>query len=121
MDNTSPDILLLVLESTPATHLSCYGYHRSTTPHLDQFATEGVLYEQAISAAPWTLPSHASLFTGLYTSQHGTHFGNPYLRNDLLTLAEMLQQRGYATAAFTTSARWSGLTPCFRQRPGWKR
>lgn len=103
MDNTSPDILLLVLESTPATHLSCYGYHRSTTPHLDQFATEGVLYEQAISAAPWTLPSHASLFTGLYTSQHGTHFGNPYLRNDLLTLAEMLQQRGYATAAFTTN------------------
>jgi arylsulfatase A-like enzyme len=103
MVGTSPDILLLVLESTPVTHLSCCGHHRPTTPHLDQFAAEGVLYEQAISAAPWTLPSHAGLFTGLYTSQHGTHFGNPYLRNDLVTLAEMLQQRGYATAAFATN------------------
>ncbi len=98
-----PDILLLVLESTPATHLSGYGYLRPTTPHLDRLAAEGVLYEQAISAGAWTLEAHASLFTGLYGSQHGTHLGHPYLREDVVTLAEMLRARGYDTAAFSTN------------------
>jgi len=99
----TPNILLIVLESTRASHLSCYGYHRPTTPHLDGLAAEGVLYEQAISSAPWTLPSHASLFTGLYTSQHDTCFGRPYLNRQVVTLAEMLRQRGYRTAAFSTN------------------
>lgn len=103
MTHSLPNILLLALESTPASHLSCYGYGRQTTPNIDRFAEEGVLYEQAISAACWTLPSHASLFTGLHVSQHGTNFANPFLRDDVVTLAEMLQQRGYATAAFTTN------------------
>jgi arylsulfatase A-like enzyme len=66
-------------------------------------AAESVLYERAISPAAWTLPSHASLFTGLYVSQHGTHFGHPYLRNDFVTLAELLQDQGYETAAFSTN------------------
>ncbi len=103
MNHRSPNILLLVLESTPASHLSCYGYARATTPRLDAIAAESVLYEQAISAAAWTLPSHASLFTGLHISQHGTHFGNPFLREDVTTLAEMLKAQGYATAAFSTN------------------
>lgn len=103
MKKARPNILLLVLESTPASHLSGYGYDRLTTPHLDEFASDSVLYEQAISPASWTLPSHASLFTGLYVSQHGTHFGNPYLSNDLVTLAELTRNLGYETAAFNTN------------------
>lgn len=98
-----PNILLIVLESTRASHLSCYGYDRPTTPYLDQLAAEGVLYEQAISPASWTLPAHSCLFTGLYTSQHGTDFDQPQLNPQIMTLAEMLQQRGYCTAAFSTN------------------
>ena len=99
----TPNILLIVLESTRASHLSAYGYERPTTPHLDRLASEAVLYEQAISPAVWTLPAHTSLFTGLAVSQHGTHFGQPYLKNNLITLAELLNSRGYATAAFSTN------------------
>ncbi|MCO5205663.1 MAG: sulfatase-like hydrolase/transferase [Anaerolineae bacterium] len=103
MQQRQPNILMLTLESTPASHVSCYGYARQTTPHIDRFAAEGALYEQAIAPACWTLPAHASLFTGLYPSQHGTHFGNPFLSKDVVTIAELLQRRGYATAAFTTN------------------
>ncbi len=98
-----PNVLLLALESTPASHLSCYGYQRETTPHLDRFAEESTLYRQAISAASWTLPSHASLFTGLHISQHGVKFDSPFLGGQIVTLAELLRERGYNTAAFTTN------------------
>lgn len=103
MPPRKPNILLIVLESTRASHLSCYGYSRQTTPNLDRLAEEGVLYEHAISVAPWTLPSHASLFTGLHTSQHGATFDHPRLGDQFLTLATVLRQHGYHTAAFSTN------------------
>ncbi|MEW5988260.1 MAG: sulfatase [Chloroflexota bacterium] len=103
MPRKKPNILLIALESTRFDHLSCYGYQRPTTPNIDQVAAEGVLYERAISPAPWTLPSHACLFTGLHTSQHGTNFNNPRLNPDLMTLAETLAAHGYRTGAFSTN------------------
>ena len=99
-----PNIILMVMDATRPDHLSCYGHHRPTTPHIDQIAAEGVLYEQAISPAAWTLPSHASLFTGLNVSQHGTHFKHQYVEPRFATLAEMLRLQGYRTAGFSQSA-----------------
>jgi arylsulfatase A-like enzyme len=101
---TQPNILLLVMDSARADHLSCYGYHRPTTPNLARIASEGTLYENAFSAAVWTVPSHASFFTGLYPSGHGLYGRNLKLRPDIPTLAEFLQQRGYETAVFTANA-----------------
>lgn len=99
-----PNILLVVMDAARADHLSCYGYQRATTPHLDRIASEGALYENAISAAVWTVPSHASLFTGMYPSGHGLEGRNLKLRDDIPTLAGFLHAQGYRTAAYTANA-----------------
>ncbi|MBI5030576.1 MAG: sulfatase [Chloroflexi bacterium] len=98
--NKEPNILLIVIDATRARNLSCYGYARATSPNLDRLAAQGVLYEQAITSAGWSLPAHASLFTGLYASRHGADDQHKYLQSDHLTLAEMLSARGYCTLAF---------------------
>jgi uncharacterized sulfatase len=95
-----PDILLLVLDTLRADRLSCYGYPRETTPHLDAFAEEGVLFERAISPAQWTIPAHASLFTGEYPTTHMTHQIHDKHTAALPTLAEHLRDAGYATVGF---------------------
>ena len=69
-------IILITLDTTRADHLSCYGYERTTTPNLDRLASEGRRYEWAVAASSWTLPTHASLFTGLYPATHGAHYAN---------------------------------------------
>jgi arylsulfatase A-like enzyme len=98
-----PNIILISLDTVRADHLSVYGYHRNTTPNLKNFARESVVFTHAVSASDMTLPSHASMFTGLYPSQHGAHFsaenrlGVP-LDSHFLTLAEMLHSRGFWTA-----------------------
>jgi len=66
-----PDVLLVTLDTTRVDHLSAYGYERDTTPSLSRLAADGVTYTRAYSVASWTLPSHASLFTGKYPSSHG--------------------------------------------------
>ncbi|MBK8899821.1 MAG: sulfatase [Anaerolineaceae bacterium] len=99
-----PNIILIVLDAARADHFSGYGYRVPTTPNIDRFAAEGVLYEQAISAAVWTVPSHASLFTGMYLSGHGLRGRNLKLRTDIHTLASFLSAEGYRTAAITANA-----------------
>jgi arylsulfatase A-like enzyme len=93
------NLLLISLDTLRADHLGCYGYVRPTSPFLDRLATQGVLFENAYATAPWTLPSHASLFTGLYPSQHGVMNEDTAMPEDVLTLAEALSQRGFATRA----------------------
>lgn len=95
-----PNIILIVMDATRARNLSCYGYARQTTPNLDRLAETSVLYEQAITAAGWSLPAHASLFTGLYPSRHGADDQHKYLDSTHPTLAERLSARGYHTLAF---------------------
>lgn len=97
---TRPNILLIVMDAARATSLSCYGYHRPTTPHLERFAEQCVVYEMAISAAGWSLPAHASIFTGLYPSRHGAHDQHKYLIAEHPTMAEVLRSLGYHTSAF---------------------
>ena len=96
------NLLLISLDTLRADHLGCYGYPRPTSPFLDRLASQGVLFEQAWATSPWTLPSHASLFTGLYPSQHGVMTEERALPADLPTLAESLRDRGFATAGFVS-------------------
>lgn len=96
-----PDVMLIVLDTVRADRLSCYGNTMLSTPNIDSLARQGLLFLNAFSTAPWTVPSHASMFTGLYTSQHHANWDSPYLRNEFVTLAERLTKAGYATAGFS--------------------
>jgi choline-sulfatase len=99
-----PDILLVTLDTTRADHVGAYGDRRAQTPHLDQLASEGVLFERAIGAAPVTLAAHASLFTGLYPFAHGVRNNGTFaLRSQVPTLTQVLHERGYLTAAFISA------------------
>jgi len=98
-----PNILWIVMDAARADHLSCYGYHRNTTPNIDRIASEGILFENAISAAPWTLPSHASMFTGMFSSKHGTDAEHKWLEDDFQTIAEVLRSHGYMTFEYSNN------------------
>jgi len=97
---TRPDILFIVLDTQRADRLSCYGYERETTPHLDALAADATLFQQAVSTAQWTVPSHTSMFTGVYPSVHGTQQSDSVVPKSLPTLAERLTAGGYYTAGF---------------------
>lgn len=95
-----PDILFLVLDTQRLDRLSCYGYPRPTSPHLDAIAAQATRFTQAVAAAQWTVPSHASMFTGLYPSEHTMVQSYSVLPDTLPTLAERLAAGGYYTAGF---------------------
>ncbi|WP_413228717.1 sulfatase [Chloroflexus sp.] len=95
-----PDIVLLVLDTQRSDRLSCFGYPRPTSPHLDAFATSATIFQRAFATAQWTIPSHASLLTGVYPIDHKTNQSWSVLPPDLPTLAERLRAGGYFTAAF---------------------
>lgn len=97
---TAPDIIFIVLDTQRADRLGCYGYERPITPNLDRFAAEGVLFEQAISPAQWTIPSHASLFTGLYPTAHGVTQSSHSLNPGRAHLAEIMGSLNYETIGF---------------------
>lgn len=102
-----PNVVLLVMDTTRADALSCYGSPRKTSPHIDQIAAEGTLYERAYANAPWTLPSHATMFTGLLPSQHGATGENMHLDDRFVTLAEVLSKHGYRTFGWSANANIS--------------
>jgi arylsulfatase A-like enzyme len=89
------------MDAVRTDHLSCYGYPLPTTSHLDHLAEEGARFTNAISTGGWTVPTHASLFTGTFPSSHGAQDGNPILNRNTRTLAEALKSFGYQTAGFT--------------------
>ena len=106
-----PSIVLISLDTLRADHLSLYGYERPTSPNLIEFARTATLYERAHTTAPWTLPSHGSMFTGLYPFEHGARtydksqipearkYTNTIpLPSQHRTLAEALRDYGYTTA-----------------------
>jgi choline-sulfatase len=99
-----PNILLITLDTTRADHLGAYGNRRAQTPNLDRLAASGVLFERAITAAPLTLPAHASLLTGRYPFTHGIRNNGSFTLGDATaTLATTLQAAGYRTAAFVSA------------------
>jgi len=97
--DSPPNIVLVTIESLRADHVGAYGYPRATTPSLDALAGEATVYENAASVTSWTLPSHASIFTGLYPAAHGVVAYDHRLDDSQTTLAEVLRDAGYQTAA----------------------
>ena len=98
------NILLITLDTTRADRLGCYGYAAAGTPNLDTLAAQGVRFANVYAAVPLTLPSHASIMTGLVPPSHGVRNNGSYaLAPDKVTLAEVLKDKGYSTAAFVAS------------------
>ncbi|MEX1230644.1 MAG: sulfatase-like hydrolase/transferase [Planctomycetaceae bacterium] len=98
------NLLLITLDTTRADRLGYYGYDSAITPVLDQLARDGVLFERAYAPVPLTLPSHASVLTGLYPPEHGLRInGVGTLPAGLPTLATQLQFAGYDTGAFVAA------------------
>jgi arylsulfatase A-like enzyme len=95
------NVVIVVFDTARRDHFSTYGYERGTTPVFSAFAREGIRFDRAWATSSWTLPSHASLFTGQYPATHGAHQESAYLPDDALTLAERLAEAGYETAAFS--------------------
>ncbi|MCC7354077.1 MAG: sulfatase, partial [Anaerolineae bacterium] len=98
----SPNILVIVVDTLRADHLSAYGYARLTSPNLDRLAGQGVLFENAFSTSSWTKPSHASLLTGRYPHEHRADAAWP-LDGRYPTIGEALQTLGYRTGAFSAN------------------
>ena len=96
-DPTPPNVLVILLDTLRADRLGCYGYDRPTSPVLDRLASEGVVFSDAWSAAPWTLPSHASLLSSLHAVEHGVFDASARLSDEADTLAEA-RNRGYTAA-----------------------
>ena len=105
-----PNIVLVVLDTQRVDRLGCYGYPRATSPRLDAFAADALVFENGISAAIWTLPSHASIFTGLFPSEHGATYDHRWLDDEFTTIAEMLAAEGYETVALSNNYWVSGIT-----------
>ena len=101
------NIMIIGVDTLRRDHLSCYGYERETTPNIDRLAATSVLFEDAVSQSPWTLPSFATLFTSLYPTQHGagdlrSHGAGSYgtrMSTSFPPLAMMLLKKGYSTGA----------------------
>ena len=91
-----------------ARSLSLYGYQRVTTPNLDKLAQRAVVFDSAVTAASWTLPAHASLFTGRYPHEHSADRESP-LDRALPTLAEVFGRIGYQTGGFVANTHWVGV------------
>ena len=98
-----PNLLIISIDSLRPDHLSAYGYHRETTPHLTELAMQGVLFKNAFSASNWTGSAVTSLLTGRYPTSHGYTNRRYYLDDEVPTLAEQLQRVGYRTACFSNN------------------
>ena len=101
----APNLLLIVLDTVRASNLSLYGYRRNTTPQLERLAARGITFDWAISTSSWTLPTHATLFTGRMPHELTVDWLTP-LDASHPTLAEYLSARGYATAGFVANAEY---------------
>lgn len=104
-----PNILILVLDAVRAKQMSTYGYGFPTTPHLARFAAGSVLFKRAFAPATWTVPTHASMLSGLYLSQHRIESVKADRRfaKEIITLPEALRTGGYRTAAFSSNVLFS--------------
>jgi arylsulfatase A-like enzyme len=112
----SPNVLFIVLDTVAAEHLSLYGYRRPTSPTITDLASRGIRFDRAQATSSWTLPSHASMFTGRWPHELSVGWLTP-LDGACPTLAEFLGERGYATAGFVANYRYcavdSGLSRGF--------
>jgi arylsulfatase A-like enzyme/post-segregation antitoxin (ccd killing protein) len=101
--NSAPHVLWIVLDTARADRMSCHGCDRPTTPFLNDWARHAVICDRAVSNGMWTVPAHASMFTGRSLREHGTCHRNLWLDDSFRTVAEVLAENGYATAAFSNN------------------
>lgn len=95
------NVILITIDTLRADSLSCYNAHGAPTPNIDSLAKEGTIFKEVISPVPITLPSHCSIMTGTYPKYHTVHHNSLFkLPDSALTLAEVLKNNGYQTAAF---------------------
>lgn len=113
----APNVLLVILDTVRAASLGLYGAPRDNTPGLEALASRGTTFDVAIAPAPWTLPTHATIFTGRWPSEHGADWLVP-MDGRATTLAEALSARGYRTGGFvanlTYTTREHGLARGFQ-------
>ncbi|MBC7789976.1 MAG: sulfatase-like hydrolase/transferase [Anaerolineae bacterium] len=98
----APNVLLIILDTVRAASMSLYGHQRPTTPNLERIAKNGIVFDNAVSTAPWTLSSHASMFTGKFAHELSANWRVP-LDDSTRTLSEILTERGYLTAGFAAN------------------
>ncbi|NUP95160.1 MAG: sulfatase-like hydrolase/transferase [Planctomycetaceae bacterium] len=105
-----PNIVLVTIDTLRADHLGCYGFYRDTTPRIDAFSKDALVFEQAYATMATTLPSHASMLTSRYPIEHGItanlmHGGKPFgWAGGMLSFAQVAKDAGYATAGFVSAA-----------------
>ena len=103
-DSAPRNLLIVTFDTTRADRIGCYGYAPAHTPHLDSLAESGVLFEDALTAVPVTLPSHTTMMTGQYPLRHGVRNNGSYaVSPSSVTLAEVLSDAGYQTGAFVSA------------------
>lgn len=113
-----PNVVLVVLDTLRGDRLSCMGYRRPTSPRIDAVAAQGALYSRAFATCFWTLPSHASLFTGLHPVQAAATSETLHMPESALSIAEVLDGAGYRTAGFVCNSwvsRERGFAQGFRE------
>lgn len=109
------DVVLISIDTLRADRLGCYGHSGDLTPNLDALADDAVRFDRAYTHAPWTLPSHVSLFSGMLPAAHGVLGNRDRIPAGLPLLSEHLQERGYRTAGFTAGGY---LSAAFGQARG---
>ncbi len=102
-DPKRPDVVLISIDSLRPDHLSSYGHKRDTSPTIDALAEDGLRFTHALSASPWTLPSHMTMMTGLWPTEHQIIEDDRRLTSSVPVIAERLQSAGYATAGFVSA------------------
>ena len=112
----SPDILIIIIDTLRADHLGCYGYFRDTSPTINALAQESVVFERCMAPVALTLPTHMSIFTGVYPYEHGflsniAKLGGLWIPSPALkTFATVLSENGYTTAGFVSAAPVKKIT-----------
>ncbi len=114
---SKPDLILISIDCLRADHVGVYGYGRETTPVLDAFAKDGVVFEDAVSVSSWTLPTHMSMLTGLLPTEHGLRHDQKRF-SSVSYLPEILARNGYETVGIASSLL---LTPTFGFDEGFDR
>ena len=111
---TKPNVILIVIDTCRVDRLGCYGYSRKTTPRIDALAKNSLIFSSAYATDSWTLPSHASLFTGLYPSQADATSETGQLPSFNTTISEVLKSSHYYTSAFVCNS-WISIERGFNQ------
>ena len=109
-----PHVLVFLVDTLRADHLGCYGYERPTSPHIDRFAEDAVLFEHAVAQSSWTRPATASILTGLYPHNHGARTRNQELGAEVPYLPEILSSLGYRALGVSTNGN-AGIDFGFRR------